>query len=275
MKQLKFLMVALTLFMGISLTSCLGESEPITTREAFAKLYSTYGSYTFKTIDGYTITPTYASVASLEGDGHNISGLAGDIVWFYYDFATATVDEAKKTMTDVTLKGVASMNNTVEVVHGTAADKAVNDSIGNAPILSLEGTHMSSPAFVFDQTTLLLNVNYTVTKQENYVSLVYYTDEPEDNGEVLRLHLRYNTKGKDVQGGITSLDLGMSRYYGYLVKAYDLSQVLSTYMAQKGLSSYPTKIQIVTKENPYKVDLEDSETKEKVYTVEYKTSSTN
>lgn len=275
MKQLKFLMVALTLLMGISLTSCLSESEPSTESAVFAKLYSTYGSYTFKTMDGYTITPSYASIASLEGRGQSISKFVGDVVWFHYDFATATVDETKKTLTDVTAKNIVKMNNAIEVVHGTAADKAVNDSIENAPILSLEGTSMSSPAFVFDQTTLLLNVNYTVTKQENYVSLVYYTDEPEDNGDVLRLHLRYNTKGKDVQGGITSLNLGMNGYYNYLIKAYDLTEVFSTYMAQKGLSSYPTKIQIVTKENPYKVDLEDSETKEKVYTVEYKTSSTN
>lgn len=276
MKQVKFLMVALTLLMGVSLTSCLNSGGSDNTLQLrVGKVYSTYGSYYFKTSDGYTITPTYASVASALADGLDLSKYVGTVIYFAIDIADATIDETAKTITDAVFSGCQTLTNTTEVVRGTAADKAANDSIGNTPIISLAPNAYESPSFMFDNYTLYLPTNYIIAKRENYVSLVYYTDEPEDNGDVLRVHLRYNSKGSTLSSSATSYEYFVYQQPYFYLKFFDMSKIFTAYMAQKGgAAAYPTKFQIVTHENAYSTNLEDSQTQEKVYTVEYK-SATN
>lgn len=276
MKQLKFLMVALTLLMGVSLTSCLNsDSDYVQQIPIIAKVYNTYGSYTFKTNDGYTITPTMASVSACETAGIKLSEMAGKIAYIIYTADGLVLNETTKTLDGVTLVGALSLDNKVAVVPGKEIDKLPQDSIANSPILSLEANN-GKPMFM-DATSILLPVHYTVKKNENYVTLVYYTDEPEDNGDVLRLHLRLNTKGKDTGYSYTSYDYSNNGYIGLYLKAYDLTSVFMTYLQKKGMTpsaaNYPKKIEIVTQENSYSTDLTDSQTKEKVYTVEYKTTS--
>lgn len=276
MKQFKFLMVAFSLLMGVSLTSCLNSSgTDSTTRYAIGKVYSSLGSYYFKTADGYTITPTYASISSALASGNDLSKYVGEVVFFVYDAADATVDAASKTISDVKYGGCASLNNAVEVVNGTPddTDKAINDSIENTPIISLAGTNDDKPAFYFDNYTLYLPANYTMAKTENYVSLVYYTEEEADNDGVVRLHLRYNSKGSTVSPSITSYNYYVQTQLPYFyVKFYDLSNVFAAYNQGAG-ATYPTKVEIVAKENPYSTDLEDAQTAEKIYTVEYSPSN--
>lgn len=146
------------------------------------------------------------------------------------------MDETTKTLDGVTLVGGVSLNSTVEIVEGKASDGLENDSIENAPIVSLEA-NSSSPAFM-DASTLLLPVQYNVTQSENYVTLVYYTDEPEDNGDVLRLHLRYHSKGTSIDSSYTSYQWFAAGYVGLYLKAYDLSGVYFAYISQNGTTTY-------------------------------------
>lgn len=259
-------MVALTLLTGVSMTSCLGSDDNETTvRTGIGKLYTTYGSYSFRTTDGYTITPSYNSVASALANGVDLSKYSGEVLYFAYDLADATVDETAKTATNVNFTGCMSLSNTVEVVYGTAADELPNDSTENMPIISLE-SNGDKPMFMFDDVTLFLPANYTMTKMESYLTLVYYTDEPKDNDGVMRLHLRYNSKGSALSSLVTSYEYYSYNLFFYL-KFYDLTNAFNAYRGKHGLSSNPTSIQIVTKENTYGTDLDDSQTMEKVYTV--------
>lgn len=269
MKQLKFLMAALLMVMGVTLSSCLdSDSGDSTSRVGIGKVYSNYGSYSFKDLQGYTIIPTYASVASQLSNGNDLSKYVGDVVYFGYDIASATTDESAKTVTDVTFNGCFSLNSPVEVVEGTATDKAPNDSIENTPIISLKNGY-DVPGFVFDNHTLYLPTNYTMTNAENYISLVYYTDEEENNDDSLCLHLRYNSKGNKVSSPITSKDY---TYYNlaYYMNYFDLSDVFYAHMSKHNLTAFPTKIKVLTKENSYSTSLDDDQTKENTYIIEYK-----
>lgn len=269
MKKLNLLVVALTLIMGVSFTSCLNSnSDDTDSYAALAKLYSTYAGYSLKTSDGYTLYPTYASISSLEANGGDLSALVGDVVYVQYSLSDASVtDETSKTVTEVALNYLFSMNRPVEVIYGEASDNAANDSVANAAIYSMN-YQGNNPQFIFDQSTVLLPIQHTVTTSHNYLTLVYYTDEPEDNGDVLRLHLRYAQKGNDIGYSTTSYDLATYNlsFYSYF---FDLSYAFNVYMMQNGAPAWPTKVEIVAQQNEFSTSLDDASTVEKVYTVEY------
>lgn len=270
MRHLKFLMFALMLTMGFSLASCLDSDDDNagSTGTAIGKLhYHFAGSYYFQTADGCTITPSYSSVSTALSNGTDLSQFVGQVLYFGYDTTDATWDETQTTLSNVNFTGCVPLSHPVEVVYGTAADQALNDSIENTPVISLS-SYGDSPAFMFDQFTLYIPANYVMAKTENYLTLVYYTDEPEDNDGVMRLHLRYNSTGTTLTTTVSSYE-----YYAYNLSFYlnffDLTEAFQAYMAQNGLSSYPTTVEIVANENPYSLNLDDSQTAERVYTVEY------
>ena len=85
MKQFKFLMVAFSLLMGVSLTSCLNsESDPNSYGGGMVKVQSYMGYTSFKGEGGITITPTPASISVLEANGLKISELSDKVVNIAY-----------------------------------------------------------------------------------------------------------------------------------------------------------------------------------------------
>ena len=274
MKQLKLLMLsALMLLMGVSFTSCLdSDNDYVQTISAYGKLYSSYGSYYFRLNNGYTITPSYASVAAIEANGTKLSTFDGQLVYFLYTAEGLVPNETTKTLDGVTLQGLITLDNTVQVVGGKEEDALPQDSIATSPIITME-YEQSKPEF-WDATTLLLPVQFSVKKAENYVTLVYYTDEEADNGDILRLHLRLNAKGKALTTNYTSYEYAsQGGYLGMYLRAYNLDDVFRIYMSKKGMGAYPTQVQIVTQVNSYSTEM--TEAQEKVYTVEYKPETSN
>lgn len=264
-------MVAFTLLMGISLTSCLNsDNDYVQQIPVIAKVQSSMFGYTFKTSDGYSITPTAASVASCESAGYKLSALEGKVSYILYTADGLELNETNKTLDGVTLLGAISLDNAAELVQGTKADKLHNDSIENTPIISLEDNNMKP--YFFDNTTIMLPVQYIVKKSSNFVSLVYYAGDEEDNGDVLRLHLRYNATGKDVNSTATSYEYySQAGAVGLYLRAYDLENIFVSYLHKKGLTpspvNYPTTIEIVANVNSYSTDLTDNQTEEKVFVV--------
>lgn len=267
MKQTKFLLIAFALLAGISLTSCLDSNDDYEqSYTAIVKVNGGLGAYSFKTADGSIITPSLASISSLEASGAKLSEMVGKVAYIIYTTEAATVDEVNKRVDNATLKGGVALNETVEVVNGTEADHLPNDSTTNAPIITLNYQSQLKPCFV-DETSILLPIQYTLTKHQNYFTLVYHTEEPEDNNGTMRLHLRYHSTGKSMSPTTSYTYLG----YGYIplfYKAYDLTYAFMAYMQRNGLSSYPTKIEIVTKESEYSTEL-GTDTQTNTYTVEY------
>lgn len=269
MKQLKFLMVAFTLLMGISLTSCLNsDSDPYETGGGMAKVVATYGPVYFVSGD-ITVTPTAASISSLLTQGVDVAKMDGHVVYISYrwDPAVTVPNEDPKKIKNVDLVAVVDLNNTAEVV-SEKGDR--NDSINNAAIISLGLTNNSEvkPSF-FDKTTLLLPVNYFMYGKLHHLTLKYYPNEQTDGDKTLKLYLHHNA-GKDESTNTTSFDYAQQGYLGFFQKTYNLSYIFEVYKRTTNASENPTTVEIVTKENTYTYKLDDTQTKENKYTVTYK-----
>lgn len=268
MKQLKFLMIAFTLLMGISLTSCLNsESDPYSYGAGYAKAYSYMGMTTSFRSGDVTITPTAASVSSLLAQGVDVSKMDGHVVYVSYRWDPAVTEISNpKDIKNVELMGVLDLNNTTEVVYEKGAS---NDSVNNAAIIKLGISESSEikPSF-FDETTLLLPTNYFMYNAIHYLTLIYY---PNPDDTTLKIYLHHNAK-KDETSNTTSYNYAQQGYLGFFNKAYDLTKIFSEYnrVTNAPPTSKPTTVEIITKENSYTYKLDDAQTAEKTYTITYK-----
>ena len=276
MKQLKFLMVALTLLMGISFTSCLNsDSDPYNYGGGMVKVQNYMGLYSFKGENGVTITPTSASISALEANGFKMSEMSDKVAQIYYrwDPTQVNIPADEKDIKGVELYSIESLDNTVAIVEQKGV--ATNDSISksnNAAIISLgydAGGIKYAPKFFYDDYTLLLPRNYYITNKRHCLTLVYYPNE--DNGTTLRLYLGHNSNGDSTSNSSTSYTLTANTggYYGLglFYKVYDLRKVFERYKRETSTFENPTTIEIVTKVNSYSLKLDDPQTEEKVYTV--------
>lgn len=269
---MKFMMVALTLLMGLTMTSCLdSESNDAEQFGAVAKLQGTMFYYTFHTTDGWTITLSDASIAKLEANGVTLGQFSGEVVYFVYDTAIATRDEVAKTIKDVNLLSITPLNNPVEIVYGEMPEssyserRADNDSIGNTPIITLQFDNGEKPSFIFDPSTLYLPSNYYISKIENYMTLVYYRDVQGEHEDGPTLYLRYHSKGNAYGATTAAYDTGIAYYF---LKFYDLTQVLFEYETAYGT---PSKVYVKTQESEAEVGLELATEKEYVVPIEVTT----
>lgn len=273
MKHLQLMMVALFMLMGVSLTSCLNsESDPYNYRSAMVKVQSV-GLYTyFRTTDDVVITPTAESIAALEQEGKlEISKLNNKIanIGYRWDPAVVDVPSDAKNISDVDLYFIESLDAPAEIVNVKGESK---DSIADAAVIELtcNPSGYEYKPYFFDETTLILPVNYFMEKTVHTLRLLYYKGEAMNAGS-LRLYLRHNANNDLIYNNATSYEV--SAYYGYLsffYKAYDLSAIFYQYQMDSGAFEYPTQIDIVYEANPYSWDLDDAQTETKTYTVEYK-----
>lgn len=93
MKQLKFLMVAFTLLMGVSFTSCLNDDAGESMYDGIGYVRTVMGSY-FIDLYGNTYHPTMASVTEMEAQGFKMSGTdLAQIAFKYVEDTPATKAE--------------------------------------------------------------------------------------------------------------------------------------------------------------------------------------
>lgn len=247
MKQLKFLMVALTLLMGISLTSCLdSDSESAWDRQGYAR--AVYGTY-FIDLEGNTYYPTTASLVEMETK-YGFKMASSDLVHIAFKFVDDTSTSPKSTSTTakkytIQLVSAASIDSyNALTVNNT--EELENASVENAPIVTLNPQsgfgEYYSPGLYGDEM-LILPIQWKMENSESTLAqhtftLVSVSDDEDANKTTLVFYLRHN-RGTD-----TKTDAYASR-----TKAYDIEHIISNFKAEKG--NYPTKIIIKAK-----VDLE-------------------
>ena len=268
MAKFKIWMVALTLIMGVSFTSCMNSDNDTTMhRGALAKVYSMYGmSYYFKTAEGITITPTATSVAELEARGFKFSEVEGQVVQISYQWDSSVLeipDNATK-IEGVALTGIVSLDSQVEVVDEPGA---ANDSISDTPIISLKKEVSSTFAYepyYFDTNTLMLPINYYIQTKPHSFTLVYYPNEETTDGTI-KLYLRHRKSGDNMNtGSPTSFDYAYNGSTYLYYRSFNLQKI--AYSTSGSLD----KVIVVAEENSSSVDLKDTSTKTNEYTVEYK-----
>lgn len=280
MKHLSSLMVAITLLMGVMLTSCLDSNngDSYEYRGGLVKVTGYMGMYSFKGENGITVTPTQASIAAIEARGFKMSEAEGKVAQIAYRWnpEQLTVPSDTKDVQGVELYSIEVLDNKVEIVEEKGAP---NDSVSvsdNAPIISLETQIPGfedmkyTPQFFLDDYTLLLPINYYISRKTHYLTLVCYPNE--DNGSTLRLYLAHNTNGDDatISSNSTSLALTSDPYgrygVGLFYKAYNIRGAMEHY-AHKNGNTYPTTVEIVANVNEYSMKLDDPQTEKVVYTV--------
>lgn len=267
MKQVKILMLALVVLMGVGFTSCMNGDDDTTVRQdAFVKVVSSMGVTWFEDANGFRYYASATSMATMKST-YGFDPSSGDMAYiiYQYDSATQPVTENTTSLKDLQLVYAMGLDATVESV---AEKGASNDSIAKAPIRSLDGTIGSSykyEPFMFDESTLLLQIDYFMGIDgilSHYFTLVYYPNEPAEENTI-KLYLRHNN-GKDTSTNYTSVNFS-GQYPFVFYKAFNLSKLNVTPI------NTDTKIIIETQVNNTNIDLEDkNNTSSKTYEVQIK-----
>ncbi len=246
MKRLKFLMVAFTLLMGISLTSCLNSSDSESSFDGYgymrAKNYM--GISWFEDLDGNKYYPTESSLATMKSNyGFDIT--ESDLVLLYYK----NVETANTAGKSIQLVGATSVDS-----YGTEMEETIEDmQVGNAPVVSLTpvdnyGNYRPS---LYGAEMVILPISW---KMENKVETLaqhtfrlVYVKEAQKDGTELVLYLQHD-KGTD-----TKTDGNALR-----TKAYDIKNIMNAIKNSTG--KYPAKVTIKAKV------ADDGETMPEAYT---------
>ena len=262
MKQLKFLMAALLMVMGVSLSSCLDSGDNTTRVDgAIVKVNSRYGTPIFYMLNGRTIALSSASLNSNLANGIDFNKFDGQILQFEYTWDSSLIEitDDTKDIKDVAFYRCFPMNSAVEVV---TEDGAKNDSISDMPIISLKkeiSGHKYEPYFW--GKTLVLPIEYYMSTRVHNFTLEYHPEQQESDG-TLKLVLEHNKVNDQISYDLnTSWDfaVGGAQYAYY--RAFDLTNIL--YM----LDTTPENVIVEYKEST-QTDLDKAESK--TCTIPYK-----
>ena len=246
MKQLKFLMVALTLLMGISFTSCLNSDDGEYDDIYGMVLVNNYmGLLSFEDAAGNTYQPTPASVTQFEANSSlKISDSRMGII--LGKSIEPETNEKSKT-TNFTLKNFQPISFANAVVSMTA-ESLVVDAPETAPVITLKLENGSVQPFLYNKDILV-------------TPIAWILDEIEAGATDLVFYLRHD-KGAD-----DKTDVYYSNWYGY-----DIKNALERFKEKAG--NLPTKLVIKSHESGNNSNTEIPENYTE-YTVEYKIASTN
>ncbi len=262
-KQMKVLVLTLIVLMGVGFTSCMN-SDGNTTMMGYSvvKVHSSFGVVYFEDASGFKYYPTTTSLAQIEANPFNFKTSSTNLAYIGYQYDTETQQVTESTTKlNVELNYAVSLDAKLEIVNERGAE---NDSIANAPIITLKGTangYYNYEPVMFDSNTLLLSVNYfmNINKPFHYFTLVYYPNEEpvpdapalDGEGNTVTLYLRHNS-GDDTSNSATSLGYVQS-LPSVFYKAFDLSSLRL---------SPNTKLIINTIESSNSLKLEDGEEKQ-------------
>lgn len=258
MKQLKFLMVAFTLLMGVSFTSCLNDDAGESMYDGIGYVRTVMGNY-FVDLYGNTYHPTMASVTEMEAQGFKMSGTdLAQIAFKYVEDTPATKAEGGTfTPQDYRIKLVSAI---AVDSYSTRYASSVEDMEAipeTAPIVTLEPTDNYGQTYkpwMYGAEMLVLPISWKKEEmlKQHTMELVYINDESNESSTELVFYLRHN-KGTDTKTDV----------FAVRNKAYDVRQIMSDFKGKHG--SYPTTIRIKAK-----TDMDGAKLPEKYtdYTIE-------
>lgn len=252
MKQLKFLMIAFTLLMGFSMTSCIGDSDPTVTNITFGQVTS--------------ILPTVIKAPfDVEYTATNDLGLdlyPGDYVYFQYSYNSDFVEQnAKKIDATITIGEKITYNSAVDV-----SDKGEKHE--NVTILQVgDGADTNSPYAIkfmyYDKSKLIVPIAFLIKEaskeslKSHDFTLAYNEEDVKVGDSEIVFYLRHRSSETEAKKGVLSY------------KMFDIKRVLEQFTAKAG--NKPTKVVIYANETKdITSDALDKKKEELTkYTVEY------
>lgn len=245
MKQLKFLMVAFTLLMGVSFTSCLNDDAGESMYDGIGYVRTVMGSY-FVDLYGNTYHPTMASVTEMEAQGFKMSGTdLAQIAFKNVEDTPATKAEGGTfTPQDYRIKLVSAIAvDSYSTKHVSSVENMEAEAMPEtAPIVTLESTDNYGQTYkpwMYGAEMLVLPISWKMENKEEMLKqhtmeLVYIEDESNESSTELVFYLRHN-KGTDTKTDV----------FAVRNKAYDVKKIMSDFKEKHG--SYPTTIRIKAK----------------------------
>ena len=242
MKQLKFLMIAFTLLMGVSFTSCLNDDNGESAYDGMGYVRTVMGTY-FSDPDGNTYYPTSASVAEMEAQGFNMSGAdLAYIAFKYVEDAPATKSGANTTPKTYHIKLVSAVAiDSYQTERATSIENMESMVPENAPIVTLEPTDgygQNYKPWMYGTEMLVLPISWKMENKEEMLKqhtlrLVYIESDETESSELV-FYLRHD-KGTDTK----------TEVFAVRNKAFDVRNIIESFKVKNG--SYPTKITIKAK----------------------------
>lgn len=273
MKQMKFLMVAFTLLMGISLTSCLNSSDNSdNTQGHFARvkrgdITSGYQDY-FEDYLGNKLLPTSTSLIQVEANG-NFKMSSSNFAFITYkmlelDGTTKAETETTAKSYDINLLSAVNCDGPTPVTVEKTEDME-NVAVENAPIFSLTYDNGYSP-FLYDKETLFLPVYYKMENKAEQVSqhklnLVCNLEGITPESTDIVFYLRHD-RGTDEK----------SEALNVAYNGYNIRQALARFTAATG-GKEPTKVIVNVKETGAYASSNELPEKYTVYSGEFKVGS--
>lgn len=231
MKQIKFLMMALTLLMGVTFTSCLdsGDSESTFDWAGYVYVRSYMGGVYFKDQAGNTLYPTSASLAQVEANGFKVSDSKFALIYVkHVDKEGTTPKDATNPSTpqkfDVALVGFQEIEYNQTVI---ANDKNEMDQRApeTAPVITLsvnDGFSVVNPMY-YDDQVLLMPISWGLTNdkdkfKQHKLYLACRIDEIKPADTDLTFYVRHD-RGEDKE---------QQTYYAAMY-AYEVNQAVEQF----------------------------------------------
>lgn len=244
MKQLKFLMVAFTLLMGVSLTSCLdsGNSESTYDGGGYVRTKHFMGSSYFVDLEGNQYFPTSESLAIMKSNfGFDIETTDLAIIYFKNVETLASGENSSTKSKNIKLVSAEAIDSyEMLVLSKSEMETTVAD---NAPIYTLNPVDNYGNTYkplLYGAQMVVLPVYWKMeqkseTLAQHKFNLVYVDEMQKDNSELV-LCLRHD-KGTDTK----------TEAFAFRYKAYDIQSIMERIKGETGM--YPSKIIIKAKVN--------------------------
>ncbi len=226
-------MIAFTLLMGISLTSCIGEGDPTVTRQTFGRVTESFPKVVIETPGDYK----FNAVNDLTG----MSLYTGDYVYFQYSYNSdlQKVDNNTKSI-DATITIGEKMTYRPAVV---AADKGEN--FENVTLIQMgDGPEVNSnygiKFWYYDKSKLIVPLIFLVKEAskealgKHEFTLVFNEEDVKAGASELVFYLRHKSSDTEAKKAVLSY------------KMFDINRALEQFVAKAG--NKPTKVVIYTNE---------------------------
>ncbi len=265
MKKFNAMVAALTLILGLGLTSCMGETNYTPQWGGPIEVISWMGTTHFKDFGGLQVYPTTSSLESVKSS-MKFDPNKTNVAYVVYEYAEEGNENMSVTgkLNNAQLRYAISLDAGVEYVMTAGAS---NDSVSTAPIMGLDDVVTgkgTQPISLIAGRYLFTGVNYLFNAKQHYFTLVHIVDEQED-GKV-KFKLRHS--GIPEANGVYTTSRGAFNVglpYVYY-KSFDIQNYLPT--ASEASQSFTIEVEVDL--NTYTNELEGNNTEKKVYSLVYK-----
>jgi hypothetical protein len=265
MKSLKIWSVLLMSTLLFGLTSCLNGSDDSSSnyQQGVVRVQNSLGTTYFVAKNGTKLIPSTTSMQNVESN-YKFTAQSG-LAYIVYSTSTSSSSSTTSGTISIELSYAVSIQGTSEVVN-TVGDS--NDSIATRPILELSALSTSSDdrMLLYDNSTLLMGINYSFSKPAHSFTLVFYPNDVKSEETTMKVYLRH--RSSDTGSTYTSyMYAGQAPSLFY--HSFDISNMVSLFKAKAGKT--PTDIEVVTDAND--TSATELPTSKKSYTIKYTTTT--